>query len=153
MGGFAPKVYAGNQFNTGVNYSVTILNATTGKSANLGGRMHAWEASPKENIITGSGMDYFGIPDHVKNLGGWTGTIGVERYNGDFEDLMTAIDTNFFSNGGSQYFTITRKVRNNFDNSISTRTYKNCIISSNEGSASKDATVKFTITFHASERV
>ncbi len=149
---FVQPNYTG-AMNAGIDLiSLTIIDDATTDSVSFGGRRSDFNVSPKDELITGNGQDNYGKIDHRFIRGGYTGTITIERYNGDLMRVKKFIDATFYEGNGDRYYTITKKVVNP-DKTTDKEMYTYCVLSITEGQWRRAGAVTSTITFHAQEMV
>lgn len=148
---FGPTVYQG-AWNTGADYSITVVDNATNNSIAFGGRMSAHKATAKDTVLESDGMDNGGRVDHMVIPRGWTGTITVQRYNGDLMVIRKFLDANYYAGGDTRYYTITRKILNRYGGGPADEdVFTFCVLSIDEGDVAVAKGVPMTITFHAQE--
>jgi len=152
---FTGATYSG-QANRGIDRSFSIRRNDNGLLLSLGGRRASIEWSDKDSIEEIDGIDNGGLTDHVYHAGGLTGTVTINRFNGDFEAFSKAYNANYYTNGPTIYCTLVSTTNNNplSGPSQDTDTFTMVVLGSlKSGPFENKRNPKVTFTFHAQQRV
>lgn len=141
-------------FNIGTDKSIVVIDNSTGLPISLGGRVTDIETTSKMTTITSLPIDNRGYAQHRYAYNGWTGTITVDRSNGDADALQALQEANYHAGGAQKYYTVTETIRNSADGTVDVYQYNYCVISlPSSGAWRKDASVPLRLSFEAQERV
>ena len=152
--GFAPQLYTGSSFNVGTDTSITITNNSTGQQVAIGGKRDTIKVAPKNTVEMTDGIDDGGRVYHRVIPGGGTGTLTVDRYNGDFEKFIKFCDASFYAGQGQVECTIVQTSNNLFDGSQTVDTYTHCVLEMPDfGTWARTKRVTQTITFYYTEKL
>lgn len=124
---FGPQ-YIGANKNIGTDQSVKIRRDDTGEEIYLGGRLVSFKATRNTMIDMDEGITDGGRPYHTRVPNGGSGEMTVERYNGDFDNFMKALDANFYAGQPQIECTITQTIINKFDSSKTINVYTHCVL-------------------------
>jgi hypothetical protein len=150
---FGATIYSG-QASRGVDRQITIRRNDTGAMIQIGGRLASIEWSDKDTVEEIDGIDNGGRVDHIRYAGGITGTVSVNRYNGDYETLSKWFDSNFYAGGVQTYCTITETTNNGYDMSVNTDTFTYCVLGKlKSGPFQNKTNAKVAFEFSAQERI
>lgn len=141
-------------FNLGTDKTVQIIDNDTGAPINLGGRLITFKSDPKVTTVTSNPIDNFGYSQHRYAYDGWTGTITIDRAQGDFDALQALMEQNYHQQGEQKYFTIIETTFNANDGSTDVYQYIYCVLNmTTAGEWKKDSVVAITLSFEAQQRV
>lgn len=150
---FSPTIYAG-QSNRGIDRTITITRNDNKQYVQIGGRLNSIEWSDKDTIEETDGIDNGGRTDHQRFAGGISGTININRYNGDLEAFMKTVDATFYGGQNQIYCTITMVTNNGFDGTTDTDTFTQAVLGKmSSGPFQSKQIAKCKIEFAAQERL
>jgi len=151
--GLTPQ-YMG-EFNKGTDLvTVRITREDTGAAIALGGRRETWKVTEKKTIEANDGIDNGGRIDHIVVPGGYHGSIGINRFNGDFDAFMKFTDGRFYAGQGQVYCKVVATINNGFDQTTNIDTYTFCVFTQPDtGDFARTKRVMTTVEFDAQERL
>lgn len=141
-------------FNLGTDTSISIIDNDTGAPISLAGRMVTYKADPKITVVTSTPIDNGGYVQHRTPYNGWTGTITIDRAQGDLDLLQSQMEINYYQQGLQKYFTIIETTRNVNNNTTDIYNYNYCVMNmQTSGERKKDSAIVITLTFEAQSKV
>ena len=146
--------YVDGTFNLGTDKSITIIDNDTNAPISLGGRLVSFKADPKLEDVESAPIDNGGYTQNRTPYKGWTGTIMIDRAQGDFDALQALMESNYYTTGAQKYFTIIDRTFN--QNNKSTDIYNFLYTTVNmetSGDWKNAAKVEVTLKFKAQQRV
>lgn len=150
----AYRNYVDGTFNLGTDKSVTVIDNDANAPVNLGGRLISFKSDPKVTKVVSNPIDNSGYSQHRDAYDGWTGTIVIDRAQGDWDALQAEMEANYHAQGLQKYFTIVETTRNQNDSSVNVYQYLFCTINmTTAGEWKKDSAVQITLAFESQQRV
>lgn len=146
--------YVDGTFNLGTDRSITVIDNDTNAPISLGGRLVSFKSDPKITTVVSNPIDNSGYSQHRNAYDGWTGTLIIDRAQGDFDALQAEMEQNYHLQGLQKYFTIVEMTRNQNDDSVDIYKYLFCTMNmQTAGDWKKDAAVPITLMFESQQRV
>jgi hypothetical protein len=144
-----------NSFNIGTDLlALTIVDNATGQTVSLDGKKDMWEAQADDDLIKSTPIDNGGLPDHRVVANGWSGTIRVDRANGNFGAYYALLEQNFYSNGVQHYCTVTATIQNASGTGVERMQYQNVVFHGYKpGSFEKMTKTQSEVAFACQQRV
>lgn len=146
--------YADGTFNVGTDTFITIVDNDTQAPISLAGRTVTYKADPKTTLVTSDPIDNGGLTQHRIVYHGWTGTLTIDRAQGDLDSLQALMELNYYQKGLQKYFTIMESTRN--QNNGKTDIYQfplSVMTMQTSGERKKDSTVVVTLNWDSQQRL
>jgi hypothetical protein len=140
-------------FNVGTDKTIVVTNLSTGANVLLGGRVTEIQSASKDQLITSQPIDNGGRVDHRVLPEGWSGTLTVDRANGDADNLKAMLDAAFYAGQGQVFFSILETITNQSDGTTNQFQYTNVVLHEFDGGAWRKDKVPTKIQFAAQERL
>jgi hypothetical protein len=141
-------------YNLGTDVSVRVIDNDTNAPISLAGRLVSFKADPKITYVNSTPVDNGGFVQHRSVPQGWTGTIRIDRAQGDLDSLQAFKEQLFYTQGREKYFTIVHETRNQNNNQTDRYAYLFSAMNMDTSGEYKAADkVEITLTFHAQQRV
>lgn len=117
-----------NSFNIGTDLlSLTIFDVSSGIQVVLDGKKDLFEAQAADDLLKTTPIDNGGLPDHRVIANGWTGSIRVDRANGNFGAYYALLEQLFFNNGTQHYCVMTATVQTSDGTAVERMQYQNVV--------------------------
>jgi hypothetical protein len=139
-----------NGMNTGVDYSITYYDSTSGTLVDLGDVQDVTITAMKHDLKS---MPFNGVPRYGFVPDGFKIDFTITRTGSDLEDLMVQFSQNFNA-GQVQLPGYLNQTVTNPDGSVSRYQYTNFVVFlTDHGSISRDKVVSLKLTGNASDKV
>jgi|HubBroStandDraft_6_1064221.scaffolds.fasta_scaffold533481_2 hypothetical protein len=141
-------------YNLGTDISITVLDNDTNAPISLAGRLVSFKADPKIAEVISTPIDNSGYVQHRTVPQGWTGTITIDRAQGDLDSLQALMESNFYATGAQKYFTIGQSTRNQNNKQVDSYNFLFCTMNMETSGEYKAADkVVVTLKFSAQQRI